>query len=105
MPQLSSIQLFKNLSDETRLGIVLLLREMGNCAYVICVLHWSSHNLKYPAIWQCCGKAEFCWIASRENGLTTAYRRISLMGRADYRASLVKPTRRRSGHRPQAGIS
>ncbi|MEX8992144.1 transcriptional regulator, partial [Salmonella enterica] len=26
---LTSLQLFKNLSDETRLGIVLLLREMG----------------------------------------------------------------------------
>jgi ArsR family transcriptional regulator len=27
MPQLSALQLFKNLSDETRLGIVLLLRD------------------------------------------------------------------------------
>ncbi|PWD12616.1 transcriptional regulator, partial [Salmonella enterica subsp. enterica serovar Weslaco] len=26
---LNALQLFKNLSDETRLGIVLLLREMG----------------------------------------------------------------------------
>ncbi len=29
MLQLTPLQLFKNLSDETRLGIVLLLREMG----------------------------------------------------------------------------
>ena len=29
MAELTSLQLFKNLSDETRLGIVLLLREMG----------------------------------------------------------------------------
>ncbi|HHA1473267.1 TPA: transcriptional regulator [Enterobacter kobei] len=37
MPQLSSIQLFKNLSDETRLGIVLLLREMGElCVCDLC---------------------------------------------------------------------
>ncbi|RYH67889.1 transcriptional regulator, partial [Citrobacter freundii] len=28
MAELTSLQLFKNLSDETRLGIVLLLREM-----------------------------------------------------------------------------
>jgi hypothetical protein len=26
---------------------------------VISALHWSSHNLRYPAIWQCSGKAEF----------------------------------------------
>ena len=37
MPQLSSIQLFKNLSDETRLGIVLMLREMGElCVCDLC---------------------------------------------------------------------
>ena len=37
MPQLSSLQLFKNLSDETRLGIVLLLREMGElCVCDLC---------------------------------------------------------------------
>ena len=37
MLQLSSIQLFKNLSDETRLGIVLLLREMGElCVCDLC---------------------------------------------------------------------
>jgi ArsR family transcriptional regulator len=29
MPEIASLQLFKILSDETRLGIVLLLREMG----------------------------------------------------------------------------
>ena len=37
MPQLSALQLFKNLSDETRLGIVLLLREMGElCVCDLC---------------------------------------------------------------------
>ncbi|NLS53423.1 As(III)-sensing metalloregulatory transcriptional repressor ArsR [Hafnia alvei] len=34
---LASLQLFKNLSDETRLGIVLLLREMGElCVCDLC---------------------------------------------------------------------
>ncbi|MBL1728769.1 ArsR family transcriptional regulator, partial [Klebsiella pneumoniae] len=35
--QLATLQLFKNLSDETRLGIVLLLREMGElCVCDLC---------------------------------------------------------------------
>ncbi|ATX62670.1 transcriptional regulator [Yersinia hibernica] len=35
---ISSLQLFKNLSDETRLGIVLLLREMGElCVCELCM--------------------------------------------------------------------
>ena len=34
---LTSLRLFKNLSDETRLGIVLLLREMGElCVCDLC---------------------------------------------------------------------
>ena len=34
---LTSLQLFKNLSDETRLGIVLLLREFGElCVCDLC---------------------------------------------------------------------
>ena len=37
MAELTSLQLFKNLSDETRLGIVLLLREMGElCVCDLC---------------------------------------------------------------------
>ncbi|HIC9305026.1 As(III)-sensing metalloregulatory transcriptional repressor ArsR [Enterobacter cloacae complex sp. 2024EL-00229] len=37
MPPISSLQLFKILSDETRLGIVLLLREMGElCVCDLC---------------------------------------------------------------------
>lgn len=37
MPEISSLKLFKNLSDETRLGIVLLLREMGElCVCDLC---------------------------------------------------------------------
>ncbi|EIY8638451.1 transcriptional regulator [Escherichia coli] len=38
MLQLTPLQLFKNLSDETRLGIVLLLREMGElCVCDLCM--------------------------------------------------------------------
>ncbi|ECP5634686.1 As(III)-sensing metalloregulatory transcriptional repressor ArsR, partial [Salmonella enterica] len=37
MPEISPLQLFKTLSDETRLGIVLLLREMGElCVCDLC---------------------------------------------------------------------
>ncbi|MFU0870103.1 As(III)-sensing metalloregulatory transcriptional repressor ArsR [Kluyvera sichuanensis] len=37
MSPISSLQLFKNLSDETRLDIVLLLREMGElCVCDLC---------------------------------------------------------------------
>jgi len=37
MPQLSALQLFKNLADETRLGIVLLLKARGElCVCDLC---------------------------------------------------------------------
>lgn len=37
MPEIASLQLFKLLSDETRLGIVLLLRERGElCVCDLC---------------------------------------------------------------------
>ncbi|MCA8636804.1 ArsR family transcriptional regulator, partial [Escherichia coli] len=37
MMKIIALQLFKNLSDETRLGIVLLLREMGElCVCDLC---------------------------------------------------------------------
>jgi len=38
MPQLTAVQLFKNLSDETRLRLVLLLREKGE----LCVCELTS---------------------------------------------------------------
>lgn len=38
MPQLTPLQLFKNLSDETRLNIILLLRKMGE----LCVCELSG---------------------------------------------------------------
>jgi ArsR family transcriptional regulator len=43
MPEIASLQLFKILSDETRLGIVLLLREMGElCVYLCTALEQSQ---------------------------------------------------------------
>ncbi|WP_422528773.1 As(III)-sensing metalloregulatory transcriptional repressor ArsR [Serratia fonticola] len=39
MSPISPLQLFKNLSDETRLGIVLLLKEMGElCVCDLCTV-------------------------------------------------------------------
>lgn len=79
---LTSLMLFKTLSDETRLGIVLLLREMGSCAYAIYVRRWNSLSPRFHAIWQCSGKVVYCWIVNRASGFTTAYPRIFLLGRS-----------------------
>ena len=62
---LTALKLFKNLSDETRLGIVLLLRELGE----LCVCDFCTAL-----------KAVYCWIASRGNGFIIAYPRIFLPG-------------------------
>ena len=42
MPEIASLQLFKILSDETRPGIVLLLREMGELC--VCDPHSAGNN-------------------------------------------------------------
>lgn len=53
MPEIASLQLFKILSDETRLGIVLLLREMGElCVCDLCTALEQSQP-KTSAIWRC----------------------------------------------------
>ncbi len=44
MPQLTPLLLFKNLSDETRLNIILLLREMGELC--VCELSGSLDELQ-----------------------------------------------------------
>jgi ArsR family transcriptional regulator len=44
MPQLIPLHLFKNLSDETRLNIILLLREMGELC--VCELSGSLDELQ-----------------------------------------------------------
>lgn len=77
---LTSLQLFKNLSDETRLGIVLLLREMGElCVCDLCTALDQSQP-KISRTWQCSGKVVYYWIANRASGFTTVYPRIFLPG-------------------------
>ncbi len=83
MPEIASLQLFKILSDETRTGIVLLLREMGSCAFAISAQRWNNHNPRPPAIWPCFGKVACCWIASREMGS------LSLIPAYSFRAAPV----------------
>ncbi len=80
MPEIASLQLFKLLSDETRLGIVLLLRERGSCAYAISAQRWNNHSPRPPVTWQCYARVACCWIASRGNGFITAYPHIFLPG-------------------------
>ncbi len=70
--KLTTLQLFKYLSDETRLGIVLLLREMGSCACVISALHWNSLSPRSPAIWQCSGESGL--LLDRKQGKWVHYR-------------------------------
>lgn len=49
MPFLLPIQLFKILADETRLGIVLLLSELGELCVCDLVLPSISRSPRYPA--------------------------------------------------------
>lgn len=80
MPEISPLQLFKTLSDETRLGIVLLLREMGElCVCDLCTaLEQSQPKIsRHLAMLR---KVACCWIASRGNGFIIAYPRIFLPG-------------------------
>jgi hypothetical protein len=80
MSSISPLQLFKSLSDETRLGIVLLLKEMGElCVCDLCTALEQS-QLRSPVIDRCYVKADCCWIARMGNGFTTAYLRIFLAG-------------------------
>jgi ArsR family transcriptional regulator len=65
MPEIASLQLFKLLSDETRLGIVLLLREGELCVCDLCTALEQSQP-KTSVTWQCYGKVACCWIASRK---------------------------------------
>jgi hypothetical protein len=53
---LTPLQLFKNLSDETRLGIVLLLKEMGSCACAISARRWISRSPRSPSPCYAAGK-------------------------------------------------
>ncbi len=88
MSFLLPIQLFKILADETRLGIVLLLSELGElCVCNLCTALDQSQP-KSPATWHCCVKAGYCWTASKVSGFITAYHRIFQHGR---RKLLMRP--------------
>lgn len=76
MSFLLPIQLFKILADETRLGIVLLLSELGELCVCDPALLSTSRSPRSPATWHCCVNAGYCWIASKVSGFITAYRRI-----------------------------
>lgn len=88
MPFLLPIQLFKILADETRLGIVLLLSELGElCVCDLCTALDQSQP-KISRHRRFFVKAGYCWIASRVSGFITAYRRIFQHGQ---RKLLMRP--------------
>lgn len=78
---LACLQLFKNLSDETRLGIVLLLREMGElCVCDLCTaLEQSQPKIsRHLAMLRESGLLLDC---KQGSGFTIVYLRICLLGR------------------------
>lgn len=84
MVELTSLQLFKNLSDETRLGIVLLLREMGElCVCDLCTaLEQSQPKIsRHLAMLR---ESGLLLDRKQGNGFITAYPRIFLLGCSDY---------------------
>lgn len=90
MSFLLPIQLFKILADETRLGIVLLLSELGElCVCDLCTALDQSQP-KISRHRHCCVKAGYCWTASKVSGFITAYHRIFQHGR---RKLLMRPRR------------
>lgn len=100
MVELTSLQLFKNLSDETRLGIVLLLREMGElCVCDLCTaLEQSQPKIsRHLAMLR-----ESGLLLDRKQGKWVHYRLSPHIpsGLLRLLSRLVKPTGRRSGHRP-----
>ncbi|STI15205.1 arsenical resistance operon repressor [Escherichia coli] len=88
MSFLLPIQLFKILADETRLGIVLLLSELGElCVCDLCTaLDQSQPKIsRHLALLR---EAGYCWTASKVSGFITAYHRIFQHGR---RKLLMRP--------------
>lgn len=86
---INALQAFQNLSDETRLGIVLLLKEMGElCVYESAARRWISQ----PKICAMAMLREngFFWMR-KQGKWVLSYHRIC-MGGTGNRAGLVKPT-------------
>ena len=78
---LQPVQLFKILSDETRLAIMMLLRESGEmCVCDICAPP-PSRSPKFPGIWQSFGRMNWCWTVGKGNGSTTGSLHICPHGR------------------------
>lgn len=68
---LQPVQLFKILSDETRLAIVMLLRESGElCVCDICAATTESQP-KFPVTWLSCVRLNWYWTVGKGNGFTT----------------------------------
>jgi predicted transcriptional regulator len=79
MPEIASLQLFKILSDETRLGIVLLLRRWELCVCDLCTaLEQSQPKIsRHLAMLR---KVAYCWIASRAMGSLSLIPAYSFLG-------------------------
>ncbi|STG11910.1 DNA-binding transcriptional repressor ArsR [Escherichia coli] len=80
MPEIASLQLFKILSDETRLGIVLLLREMGElCVCDLCTALEQSQpkTSRHLAMLR---ESGLLLDRKQGNGFIIAYPRIFLPG-------------------------
>lgn len=81
---LTPLQLFKTLSDDTRLSIVLLLREMGE----LCVCDiGAALDAPQPKISRHLGMlrdAGCFWIGRKGNGCTTGFPADARVGRAGY---------------------
>lgn len=81
MITLTPLQLFKNLSDETRLNIILLLRESGElCVCELCdTLNESQPKIsRHLAMLR---ESGLCWIAVQGSGFTIVCHLIFLPGR------------------------
>lgn len=89
MTSLTPLRLFKNLSDETRLTLVLLLRHAGE----LCVCELSGAlalpQPKSQGIWRCCVKTGCCSIGAMASGYIIACRRICRPGRRGLLSRLI----------------
>lgn len=90
---LHPLQLFKTLSDETRLAIVMLLRE-ASYAYAISAPQPPSLSLRSPATWRCCASPGWLSTVAREVGLLPFVSQHACMGGNRYRQQLELPAGR-----------
>lgn len=91
---LHPLQLFKTLSDETRLAIVMLLREAGELCVCDPAPQPPSRSLKSPATWRCCASPGWLSTVAREVGLLPFVSQHACMGGNRYRQQLELPAGR-----------